>query len=92
MNAQTLLEDIKTYLQLQKDKKDIDTKMKLLQDKIRHQTLGQTTTKIGRYSVYWGLNNTRTINVAKAEELLSTTEFNKIISSSVCNKFKVGYR
>ena len=92
MTAQILLEDLKEYYILKKAKKDVEEKMKRLQDKIRHQTMGQATTKIGRYFVYWGTVNTRTIKIARAKELLSPTMLNKVIFSSTCNKFTVGYK
>jgi len=87
-----LLEDIKHYRQLQRAKKNLDGRMKKLQDKIRKQTVGQKTTKVGRYSVYWGEINSSAISVMQAKRYLSVRQFELLIRRSIYNAFTVKYK
>jgi predicted phage-related endonuclease len=87
-----LLGDIKAYKELQKQKKSLNDKMKKLQVKIRQQTLANKVIKVGRYSVYWGTIQSSRINIKNAKNILSESEFKKIISYTKQNKFQIKYK
>ena len=88
---QELLDDIKAYREFQKEKKKLDAKMKKLQDKIRSQTLSNKTTKIGRYSVYWGIGTATIVNISRLKTYLTERQLEAVSNKSTRNNFKVGY-